>query len=104
MKHFWHKACIRMLVIDGTHTKLANFNTLFSWLAVTFDSNNEIVILSFAVVDVKNKDHNWMWFHEKLQKDFPGFNCLMSNADKDITSADFQLSQEEAEAVTSRCA
>ena len=102
MKHFWQKACIKMIVIDGTHTKLTDFRHIIL-LAVTFDANNQIVILSFAVVDVENKD-NWIWFHDKLRNDFPGFDCLMSDADKGITSADFQLSQEEAEAVTSRCA
>ena len=91
-----------MIVIDGTHTKLADFKHIIL-LAVTFDGNNEIVILSFAVVEVENKD-NWVWFQERLQEDFPGFDCLMSDADKGITSEDFLLSQEEAEAVTSRCA
>ena len=102
MKHFWRTSCIRMIVIDGTHTKLPDFRHIIL-LAVTFDGNNEIVILSFAVVDVENKD-NWVWFHEKLQEDFPGFDCLMSDADKGITSDDFQLSQQQVEAVTSRCA
>ena len=102
MKHFWKKSLIRMIVIDGTHTKLADFKHIIL-LAVTFDGNNEIVILSFAVVEVENKD-NWVWFQERLQEDFPGFDCLMSDADKGITSKDFLLSQEEAEAVTSRCA
>ena len=102
MKHFWSKAIIKMIVIDGTHTKLSDFKHIIL-LAVTFDGNNEIVILSFAIVDVENKD-NWVWFHEKLKTDFPGFECLMCDADKGITSQDFQLSQEEVEAVTSRCA
>ena len=102
MKHFWQRAIIRMIVIDGTHTKLADFRHIIL-LAVTFDANNEIVILAFGIVDVENKD-NWVWFHDRLKRDFPGFNCLMSDADKGITSDDFQLSQEEVEAVTSRCA
>ena len=54
-------------------------------------------------MDIENKE-NWVWFHQKLQEDFPGFDCLMSDADKSITSSDFQLSQEEADAVSSRCA
>ena len=102
MKHFWQKSCIRMIVIDGTHTKLPDFRHIIL-VAVTYDANNEIVILSFAVVDVENKD-NWVWFQNKLQEDYPGFDCLMCDADKGITSHDFQLSQEEVEALTSRCA
>ena len=76
-----------MIVIDGTHTKLPDFRHIIL-LAMTFDSENQIVILSFAIVDVENKD-NWVWFHEKLQENFPGFDCLMSDADKGITSTDF---------------
>ena len=48
MKHFWKKAGIRMIVIDATHTKLLNFRHIILLLAVTFDANNKIVILSFA--------------------------------------------------------
>ena len=100
MKHLWKKAIIKMIVIDGTHTKLSDFKPIIL-LAVMFDAVNEIVILAFAVVNVENKD-NWIWLHKKLQEDFPGFNVLMLDADKKgITSIKFQLSQEEAEAVTS---
>ena len=102
MKHFWKKALIRMVVIDGTHTKLDDFKHIIL-IAVTYDGNNEIVILAFAVVDVENKD-NWVWFHEHLSQDFPSFDVIMCDADKGITSYDFQLSQDEAEALTSRCA
>ena len=102
MKHFWSKADIKMIVIDGTHTKLEDFKHIML-IAVTFDANNEVVILSFSVVEVENKD-NWVWFHSKLQDDFPGFEVIMSDADKGITSDDFRLSQEEADALTSRCA
>ena len=91
-----------MIVMDGTHTKLDDFKHIIL-IAVTYDANNEIVILAFAVVDVENKD-NWIWFHDRLTTDFPGFNVIMCDADKGITSHDFQLSQEEVEALTSRCA
>ena len=102
MKHFWVKSGIRMIVIDGTHTKLEDFKHILL-IAVTFDGNNEVVILSFAVVEVENKD-NWVWFHSKLQEDFPNFEVIMSDADKGITSEDFRLSQDQVDALTSRCA
>ena len=100
MKHFWKKAIIKMIVIDGTHTKLDDFKHIIL-VAVTYDANNEIVILAFAVVDVENKD-NWVWFHDHLTEDFPNFNVIMCDADKGISSHDFRLLQEEAEALTSR--
>ena len=102
MKHFWKTGTIRMIVMDGTHTKLHDFKHIIL-IAVTFDGNNEIVILAFAVVDVENKD-NWCWFHERLSEDFADFEVIMCDADKGITSHDFQLSQDEVQALTSRCA
>ena len=102
MKHFWKKAIIRMVVVDGTHTKLDDFKHTIL-IAVTYDGNNEIVTLAFAVVDVENAD-NWVWFHERLAEDYPSFDVIVCDADKGITSHDFQLSQDEAEALTSRCA
>ena len=101
-KLFWQRAHIQMIVIDGTHTKLSDFKHILL-IAVTFDGNNQIFILAFAIVDVEDQD-NWVWFHEHLKQDFPCFEVLMSDADKGITSAAFQMSQEEVEALTSRCA
>ena len=42
------------------------------------------------MVDVENND-NWVWFQNKLQDDFFGFDCLIPDANKGITSADFQM-------------
>ena len=61
-------------------------------IAVTFDGNNEIIILAFAIVPVENAD-NWVWFKECLEKDFPGIKVWMSDADKGITSNAFSLSK-----------
>ena len=44
------------LFMDGTHTKLDDFKHIIL-IAVTYDGNNEIVILAYAVVDVENKDN-----------------------------------------------
>ena len=102
MKHFWKRAVIKFLVVDGTHTKCPGFKHVVL-LAVTFDGDNNIVPLSFGIVDVENAD-NWVWFQEHSQEDFPGFEIAMSDADKGITSDAFSLSQTEADALTSRCA
>ena len=59
---------------EGTHlleTKDCSWNEEQNKAtAVTYDGNNKIVILAYAVVDVENKD-NWVWFHERLREDFP---------------------------------
>ena len=72
---------------------------------MTFDGNNELTILAFAIVDCENGD-NWTWFKERLEADFPGIRVWMSDADKGIHSSAFSmsLSQSLEEFVLSRCA
>ena len=59
MKAVWAKhGTFKLVVSDGTFTLDGQFkHTLF--LAVTFDGNNELVVLAFAVADVENGE-NWM--------------------------------------------
>jgi hypothetical protein len=49
-KHFWSSAGIRLIACDGTHIVL---------ITTTYNSNNEIFVLAFAIVDVENSD-NWV--------------------------------------------
>ena len=100
-KHFWNEAKIKMVVCDGTFTTSGVFKHTIL-LAVTFDGNNEIIILAVGICDIENAD-NWVWFQEHLQQDFPGFEVFMSDADKGITSDNFSQSQADAGAVNSRC-
>jgi Transposase, Mutator family len=77
-------------------------------LAVTFDGNNQLVILAYAVVSAENAD-NWVWFKERLDSDFPKFyNVWMSDANKGITSEAFSFSMSQSDDsedfVLSRCA
>ena len=57
-KMFWENAGISLFLCDGTHTKCSSFKHILL-LAVTFDGNNQLVLLAFAVVDVENSD-NWV--------------------------------------------
>ena len=91
-----------MMIIDGTFTKGKDFKHIVL-LGVTFDSANRIVLLCAGIVPQEDAEQ-WVWFHGNASVDFPGFNVLMADADKGITSNEFQLSQEEVEADTSRCA
>ena len=103
MKEFWRQSCIRFVTIDGTFTKLNDFKHTIM-LAVTYDANNNLVVLAMGICDVENEP-NWVWFQEHLQRDFEGFTLIMSDADKGITSEGFSqsLSQYDEDAVTSRC-
>ena len=100
-KVFWEESDIQLLIGDGTFNKGLAFKHILL-LAVTFNANNKLVVLCFAVVPVEDAD-NWVWFHEMLKKDFPGFDVFMSDWDKGITSRRFQQSQEQADAVSLRC-
>lgn len=101
-QHLWAEGAIRMIVADGTFTKGLDFKHTVL-LGVTFDAENKIVVLCAAIVPVENAD-NWVWFQNNVRRDFEGYRILMSDADKGIMSEDFQASQEEVDAVSSRCA
>ena len=74
-KTFWAEAGTKMIICDGTHTKSTGFKHVIL-LAVTFDGNNQVQVLAFAVVDSENGP-NWVWFKERLEEDFPGVNVWM---------------------------
>jgi hypothetical protein len=40
-------------------------------LATTFDGNNKIIILAYAIVDIEDSS-NLVWFKENIEEDFPG--------------------------------
>jgi hypothetical protein len=94
-KHFWRHAVIEMCVCDGTFTRLNAFKHIIL-IATTYDPNNNITIMAQAVVDCENA-HNWVWFKEHLERDFPGITVWMSDADKGIRSNAFSLSMSQSE-------
>ena len=103
-KHFWSKACIDLVICDGTFTRSRSGFKHVVLIAVTFDGNNQLVILGFAIVGVEDAA-NWTWFKECLELDFPGIRVWMSDADKGIYSNQFSvsLSQSISELTVSRC-
>ena len=61
-KHFWSNAGINLILCDGMFTKTRGFCHIVL-IAATFDGNNQVTILAFAVVDIKNAE-NWVWFKQ----------------------------------------
>ena len=69
VKHTWRHSKVFLVAADDTYTTSDWFkHTLL--LAVTYDGNNERVLLAFAVTDIENED-NWVWFGTKLVRRFP---------------------------------
>lgn len=103
-KEFWNCAGIRFAVCNGAHTRGSAFKHVVL-LAVTFDGNNQLVTLAFAIVPVEDSN-NWVWFKEHLDADLPGCNVWMPDADEGIRSNAFSLSVSQTldEFVLSRCA
>ena len=65
------------MVVDRTFLKGHIFVQIFL-LAVTYDSNNNQILLSYATVTSKTED-NWMWFIRQLEIDFPGSYVLVAD-------------------------
>lgn len=55
-KHFWKHACIRLLSCDGTFTRTTCFKHI-PLIATTHDANNNVTVLTMAVVECENA-HN----------------------------------------------
>lgn len=103
-KQFWNEAGVDLVVCDGTHTRNSHFRHIIL-LAVTFDGDNQLVILAFAIVDAETAE-NWVWFKENLDGSFTRKRVWMSDADKSTRSNRFSLSvsQDTDDMTLSRCA
>jgi len=89
VKEFWSKGgCTPLFVVDGTFTTtgIIKHTLLF---AVSYDGNNELVHLAYAVCDIENAN-NWEWFLSRLINDFPGCSCVLGDYDKGLQSEEVQ--------------
>ena len=57
--------------------------------AVTYDSNNNLILLTNAVVTSETKDY-WVWFRFQLDQDFPGLYVVFADYTEGIESHQFQ--------------
>lgn len=78
MKRAWCHNVVKIVVSDGTFTTGGYFkHTLL--LAVSFDGNNNIIVLAVAAVYVEDGD-SWLWFGRNLHNDFAGFVTMTLRA------------------------
>ncbi|XP_062086110.1 uncharacterized protein LOC133792211 [Humulus lupulus] len=75
-----------IIVVDGTFLKNAHGGTLFS--SSTLDSNNNIFVLAFGIVDSEN-DNSWLWFFSKPRDTYgePEGLAIVSDRHKTIENA-----------------
>ena len=86
-KKAWDGA-LQIMVVDGTFLKGHIFDQVVL-LAVTYDGNNNQILLLYAIVTSETKD-NWVWFRCQLEQDFPGSHVLVADYTKGIESHQFQ--------------
>ena len=61
VKQFWRKGgCIPLYAVDRTFTTSGKFKQTILF-AVSYDANNELVMLAYAICSIENED-NWNWF------------------------------------------
>ena len=101
-KEMWRQGNIGLVVADGTFTTYGVFKHTML-IAVSFDGNNQIVVLAFAACDIENTS-NWCWFLSRLLQDFPGIHVFQADADKGIESIQFKNMLAGIHALPGRCA
>lgn len=80
--------CNKVLVSKGTLSNNGAFEHTIL-LAVSYDGNDEMVLLAYACVTEENTS-NWTWFLGLLQQDFAGIEVFVGNHQKGVDSRDFQ--------------
>ncbi|XP_057746915.1 uncharacterized protein LOC130966162 [Arachis stenosperma] len=80
--------CRPMIGLDGAFLKTLHGGQILTVCAQ--DANNHIFVVTYAIVDVENKD-NWKWFLDLLQSDLGNYNdnklCIISDMQKGLIPA-----------------
>ena len=85
VQKFWRKGgCLPLYAVDGTFTMSGKFKHTILF-AVSYDANNKLVMLAYAICDKENED-NWLWFLRKLINNFPGSKCILGDFVKGLQS------------------
>ncbi len=77
-KHAWKHCHTRFVTLNASLRTEGHFSHQIL-LAVTYDSNDEILLLAAGICDEENCS-NWLWFVQNLIKDFPGIHLVLSSS------------------------
>ena len=67
---------LQIIDVDSTFLKGHIFNPVIQ-LVANYDSNNNQILLSYAIVTFESED-NWVWFRYQLEQYFPGSYVLVT--------------------------
>jgi hypothetical protein len=79
---------LQIIVVDQNVSKGHIFDQAVLF-AITCDSNNHLIILSYAIVTFETED-NWVWFRHQLKQDFPLPHVHVADYSKMVGSQQFQ--------------
>lgn len=80
-KHAWKHSKVRLVISDACDTSSSWSSFHMSMLiAATFDGNNQVVVLAFALCD-EDTELNWFWFVQNLMRDFSNISVFLSSSE-----------------------
>jgi hypothetical protein len=92
---------LQIMDVDSTFLKGHIFDPVVQ-LVANNDSNNNQILLSYAIVTFETED-NWVWFRHQLEQDFPGFYVLVTVYTKGIESQQLKGDNRNSGCLFARC-
>jgi hypothetical protein len=92
---------IAIMVVDRTFLKGHIFDQVVL-LAVTYDSNNNQILLLYATVTSETGDY-WVWFRCQLEQNSQGSYVLVADYTKGIESHQFQCDIRDSGCLFAQC-
>ena len=92
---------LQIIDVDSTFLKGHIFNPVIQ-LVANYDSNNNQILLSYAIVTFESED-NWVWFRYQLEQYFPGSYVLVTVYTKVIESQQLKGNNRSSGCMFARC-
>ena len=99
-KQAWDSA-LQIMVVDGIFLK-GHIIDQVVLLAATYESNNNQILLSYAIVTNETED-TWVQFRHQLEQDFPGSDVLIADYTQTVESKQFKGSIRSSGCLFARC-